>query len=288
MQVKYCNAICQKKHWPTHKKQCKLRVAELRDEALFKDPPVKEDCPICFLPMADKLISCITLPPATLLSVPIYDFAKVNEELENEPTERYYPCCWKSICEGCIYSFAQSGNIDKCPFCNSSRASETNGELVEELMKRVEANDAASIYFLAGYYLRGLRGVEQDHARAIEQFTKSAELGYSKAHNNLAGIYHEGRDVKKAKFHFEAAAMLGHEAARCNLGAMEYNSGNMERAVKHWTIGATAGDYKAMHHLITSFKRGHVSRESIDSTLEAYNNSCAEMRSTARDAYSVL
>jgi hypothetical protein len=59
----------------------------------------------------------------------------------------------------------------------------------------------------------------------------------------------------------------------------------MERAVKHWTIVASAGGYKAMHHLITSFKRGHISRESIESTLKDYNNSCAEMRSEARDNY---
>ena len=66
MQVKYCNAECQKSHWATHKKQCKLRAAELRDEALFKDPPSKEDCPICFLPMSKELLSCVSLPPATI------------------------------------------------------------------------------------------------------------------------------------------------------------------------------------------------------------------------------
>jgi hypothetical protein len=31
-----------------HKADCKLRVAELRDEALFKDPPAKEDCPTSY------------------------------------------------------------------------------------------------------------------------------------------------------------------------------------------------------------------------------------------------
>ena len=46
--VKYCDATCQRNHWKKHKKQCKQRAAELRDEALFKDPPPKEDCPICF------------------------------------------------------------------------------------------------------------------------------------------------------------------------------------------------------------------------------------------------
>ena len=73
--------------------------------------------------------------------------------------------------------------------------------------------------------------------------------------------------------------MAGLVGARCNLGSTEANSGNMERAVKHWTIAASAGDYTAMQTLRTSFEKGHVSRESIDSTLAAYNNSCAEMRS---------
>ena len=58
----------------------------------------------------------------------------------------------------------------------------------------------------------------------------------------------------------------------------------MERAVKHWTIAASAGHYRAMHHLRTGFEGGFVSRESIDSSLTAYNNSRAEMRSKARDA----
>ena len=78
--------------------------------------------------------------------------------------------------------------------------------------------------------------------------------------------------------------MAGNEGARCNLGSLEANSGNMERAVKHWTIAASAGDYGAMHELRVGFEKGYVSRESIDSTLTAYNNSCVEMRSEAREA----
>jgi len=79
MFVRYCNADCQRNHWPSHKKECKLRAAKLHDVALFKDPPAKEDCPICFLPMPYKFILCITLPPATIMSVPVYDFAIANE-----------------------------------------------------------------------------------------------------------------------------------------------------------------------------------------------------------------
>jgi hypothetical protein len=95
MHVKYCDAMCQRNHWPKHKIDCKQRAAQLRDEALFKDPPPKEDCPICFLPMPTRLICCISLPPATISSVPIYDFAIANEELATEDTDIYYPCCGK-------------------------------------------------------------------------------------------------------------------------------------------------------------------------------------------------
>ena len=109
MSVKYCDATCQRNHWPMHKKECKLRAAELRDEALFNDPPMKEDCPICFLPMPDKLICCVSLTPATIHSVPIYNFMKAHEELAGKATEEYFPCCGKSVCGGCAHSFHSSG-----------------------------------------------------------------------------------------------------------------------------------------------------------------------------------
>jgi hypothetical protein len=284
MSVKYCNAACQRNHWPKHKTACKLRAAELRDEALFKDPPPKEDCPICFLPMPIKIISCVSLPPATILSVPIYDFANEHEELADEDTEAYFPCCGKSICKGCLYSYSMNGK-DKCPFCNAERLGKTDVEKDGEVMKRAETNDPASIYMLANFYRNGRVGLQQDHAKAMELCVRAADLGYSKAHNNLGKLYHEGENMKKAKFHFEAAAMAGHNGARNNLGCLEYNSGNEERAMKHLTIAASAGDYYSMHELGTFFEKGCVSRESINSTLEAYNNSCAEMRSENRDAY---
>ena len=87
-----------------------------------------------------------------------------------------------------------------------------------------------------------------------------------------------------AKFHYEAAAMAGYEMARYNLGCMERRSGNIVRAVKHWTIAASSGSYLAIHNLQVALKHGYVSRDSINSALTAYNSSCAEMRSEARDS----
>ena len=285
MSVKYCNAMCQHKHWSTHKKICKQRAAELRDEALFKDPPPKEDCPICFLPMPVKLLCCISLLPATLLSVPIYDYAFVNQELELGDTdmEGYYPCCGKSICRGCVDSFYKSGNIGKCPYCKAERRKKTDEEMVEEMTKRVEANDPVSICVLANSYHHGV-GFQQDHARAIVLYAKAAELGCSQAHYYLGELYENGGDLKKAKFHREAAAMAGHEVARYSLGCMDHTSGHQDRALKHWKISASAGYYHSMQILIILFNQGIVSRDSVDSTLTSYNNSCAEMRSEARNA----
>ena len=285
MSVKYCNAQCQRNHWPKHKKECKRRAAELLDVALFKDPPPKEECPICFLPMTINLISCISLPPATTSSVPICEFADAHQELADEPMEQYYSCCGKSICGGCVYSFRQSGNERKCPFCNSDRAGKTDEDYVQELMKRAKANDAHSSYVLGTWYLRGVRGLQQDRTKAMELIAKAADLGSSHAQFRLGDIYDEGGDLQKSKFHYEAAAMAGHELARFNLVLLEGKGGNGEQALKHCIISASAGCYRAMNCLNTLFEGGAVSRESIDSTLNAYNNSCVEMRSEARDAH---
>jgi TPR repeat protein len=218
------------------------------------------------------------------MSVPIYDYAKANQEFAHMGTEQYYSCCGKYICNGCVHSFAKSGNDEKCPFCNSDR-DKTDEEDNEDLMKRVEANDVGAMHVLGSYYYHGQYGLQQDLAKAMELWNQAAKLGSSKAHYNLGVYYDKGGDLKKAKFHWEAAAMAGHEIARYNLGQMELGSGNMERAVKHWMISASAGHYAAMHNMLVAFSQGSVSIDQINSTLTAYNNVCAEMRSEARDAF---
>jgi hypothetical protein len=263
------------------------RAAELRDEALFKDPPpAKEDCPICFLPMPSNVICCISLPPATIFSVPIYDYAVANEELAGKATEVYYSCCGKSVCGGCVHSFAKCGNMRICPFCKAEDRY-TYIDVVEELMKRVNVQDGGAMCELAKYYYHGLEGLQQDRTKAIELFTRAAKLGSSSAHHYLGVHYDKGGNLKKAKFHFEAAAMAGHELTRHNLASLEGKSGFVGRlrAMKHLMIGASSGCYTAMHFMQKAFEQGLISRDEIDSILTAYNNSCAEMRSEARDAY---
>ena len=217
-----------------HKKECKQRAAELYDKALFKDPPAKEDCPICFLPMPAIIICCISLLPVTVTSVSIYDFAVEHEELAAEATDGYYSYCGKSICKGCIHSFHKSGNIWTCAFCKGVN-DRTDLDRVEEIMKRVEANDDGATY--------GQLGLQQDLAKAMELRTQAAKLGSSQAHYHLGNEYRERGDSKKAKFHYGAAAMAGYKTVRFNLGLMEYLSGNVEQYLNHWTIAASCGSF---------------------------------------------
>ena len=173
----------------------------------------------------------------------------------------------------------------KCPFCNSERMGKTDEEKVEEIMRRVEANDAGAVYILGCSYDDGSRGLQQNRTKAKEVWTQAAKLGSSKADFALGRFYDVGGDLKKAKFYYETAAMAGHESARNNLGIMEGKSGNAKRGVKHLRIAASAGSYHAMHTMRKLFENGLVSRNAMGSTLTAYNNACVEMRSEARDAF---
>jgi TPR repeat protein len=182
-----------------------------------------------------------------------------------------------------------SGNDKKCLFCKADFLDRTTDEeKVEDMMKRVEVNDAGAMCALALYYYRGQLGLLPDQEKAMQLYTRAVELGSSQAHFALGSIYDEGGDFKKAKVDYEAAAMAGHDDAIYNLGNMEMKSNKIDRALKHWMIAASAGNHKALRALITCLEIGHVgyvSRESIDSSLRAYNTSCTEMRSEARDAY---
>jgi TPR repeat protein len=255
--VKYCSVTCQRLNWPSHKKECKQRTAKLHDESLFKQPPPKDDCPICFLPML---------------------FAY-------QGMASFYPCCGKVVCIGCDYSCLASGNR-KCPFCKTSLERE-HAIILEKTMKRVEANDVNSMTNLGCFYANGSLGLQQDRNKALELLTRAAELGSSEAHYLIGGVYYQGvgieKDVKKAIHHLELAAMAGHEAARYDLGVREHNSGNMERAIKHWTISASAGCRDSMTAIQREFERGRLQIGLYEMTMKAYNDSCAEMRSKARE-----
>ena len=204
--VKYCNRDCQIAHRPKHKKACRKRAAELHDLELFKQPPKKEDCPICMLPLP-------------LLHTGF----------------QYRSCCGKIICGGCVLAVAlRDEDEQKCPFCRTP-APYSIKEFNECLQKRVELDDSGAIFMLGNYYRNGDDGFPQDYTKALELFVRAGDLGHAKAYCNVGYAYENGRgvekDKKKATHYYELAAIGGDVTSRYNLGNNEQREGNMNRAL---------------------------------------------------------
>ena len=162
--VKYCHVTCQKAHRKQHKKECRKRAAEIHDEKLFKQPPRREECPICFLRM------------------PSFEMGW-----------KYNACCGKIICSGCAYAGAKmDGNVDQlCPFCRAV-APKTDEEGMKQIQKRVEVDDAQAIYELGVCYSQGIYGLPQDYAKASELWLQAGQLGNAGSYNNVGVTYDNG------------------------------------------------------------------------------------------------
>ena len=235
-----------------HKKACKKRAAELHDEKLFKEPPPREECLICFLPLP--------------LDTDQIDFKS---------------CCGKPICGGCTYAMIETAKTNKqkrlCAFCRTPPPADEE-EIVKRIMKLMEKSNAHAIFELAGYYERGTYG---------ELWMKAGELGRDDAYINLGNSYHSGSgveiDMKKAKYYYELAAMNGAVYARHNIGALEGQAGNIHRATKHFILAARAGSKPSLDDVKRGYKHGVVTKDEYASALRSYQKSQDEMKSEARD-----
>eukprot|EP00984_Skeletonema_dohrnii_P016042 scaffold7040_cov100-Skeletonema_dohrnii-CCMP3373.AAC.1 len=257
--VKYCSVKCQKDHRPKHKRACKKRAAELRDEILFKQPESTHlgDCPICCIPLP------LDLKKSTMMS-----------------------CCSKVICKGCSHANQkrefEERRDQKCPFCREPTP-DTAEECNKQMMKRIEMNDPVALCQEGGVqYMKG------NYHSAFDYFTKAAKLGEVEAHCKLARLYHDGHGVEKDKgkevHHLEEAAIGGHPLARYGLGFYESKNGNRERAVKHWIIAATHGYDLSIKALMDEFRRGFVSKDDLAATLRVHQAVLDATKSPQREA----
>ena len=252
--VRYCSVKCQREHRPQHKKECKKRAAELRDEILFKQPESTNlgDCPICFLPFS------IDLKKSSMM-----------------------PCCSKIVCIGCDHANQKREGEDVCPFCRHP-APTSQEESDMNRMRRVEANDPFA------FRRMGERcSDEKDYKSAVEYWTKAAELGDVGAHYNLSISYRDGlgveKDEKKKVYHSEQAAIGGDPFARSHLGCEEWSNGRTDRAVKHWIIAAKLQDEKAVGALKEAYREGCVRKEDFASALRGHQAAVDSTKSPQRD-----
>ena len=268
--VKYCNRDCQIAHRPQHKKTCKKRAAELYDEGLFKDPPPREECPICMLPL------------------PL-----------NRGQTNYQLCCGKIICFGCIHAMVtedirrgkKNEEVGMCPYCRTPHFS-SEEEDIKRMMNLMEKGNADAFQVHAGHYAQGIKGMPQDWTKANELLLKAGELGCAEAYSKLGYSYDYGRgveaDKKKAKHFYELAAMKGDVHARHNLGCVEGQAGNMDRAYKHFMLAARSGYHESLDEIKEGFMAGLVTKHEYGNTLRAYQTRVDEMESEARDKATMI
>ncbi len=257
--VKYCSVDCQRNHRSQHKKACKKRAAEIRDDRLFTQPEESHlgECPICCLPLP--------LDPSKF---------SLNS------------CCCKHTCDGCDYANKmrelEQRLEQRCPYCREPMP-KTKEEADQYEMERVKANDPIALCGLGNNCED-----EGDYDGAFEHWAKSAKLGDAEAHNNLSMLYREGlgveKDEKKSVYHAEEAAIGGHPEARFNLAVYEKNAERFDRAMKHWIIAANLGYDHALEEVKRGFAYEVVSKEDFESALRGHQAAVNATKSQQRSA----
>ena len=244
----------------------KLSVSDKEeyDDKLFKDPPPKEDCPICMLPMP-------------------FDYGMCGVSMA------FQACCGKLVCTGCILAAEdemKKGTMKElCPFCRVAVPSSYE-ELEKRNKKRLSLKDAEAFYTLGAEYESGSTIVQQNTKKAIELWKQGAELGSLTAVYQLGVRYFYGegveKDENKAMYHWKVAAIGGHERARFYLGVREFDYGNKGIAMKHWMIAAKSGYDDALKEVGKGYKHGLVTKDEFAIALRAHKDSQDEMKSTQR------
>ena len=212
--VKYCSVDCQKLHRNQHKKACKKRAAELKDERLYSqghERPEEDSCPICTL----------TIP------LPMVEHSVVN------------CCCMKRVCHGCHLAAKKRGMFD-CPFCRTPYPS-NDADALAMVRARVKKKDPEANQLLGEKYYHGELGLQKDMRKAVELYAEAAELGSIDAIYYLGVAYDCGEGIQQDKVKgiqsWTKAAMQGHVESRYNLGWIEGQKGNHDRAVRHPHLG---------------------------------------------------
>ena len=259
--VKYCSVDCQKTHRKLHKKACKKRSAELKDERLYSQGHERQEadfCPICTLPMQFPL----------------------------EKNSSFNPCCMKRLCNGCMFA-AMKRNMSDCPFCREHYCLKGDAEILEKIQARVVKKDPDAIMFLGEQIESGMLGLERNMSRAVALWTEAAELGSADACFHLGLCYTNGDGVAqnfaRGVSFYEKAAMLGQTIARHSLGCFDGQIGNNDRAVRHLLISAKMGYTPSLETFKLMFKNGFAKKSHYAEALKGYQDALEEMKSPERD-----
>ena len=142
---------------------------------------------------------------------------------------------------------------------------------------------------LANNYRLG-KGIEENHAKALELYKESADLGLPEAQCALGTIYKEGliveKDYKKAREYYEKAVEQGFAPAQVYLGLMYKQSSHYDirdengcyyndkvaykKAVELFRLAANQGDAKGQNNLAIMLLAGRGIDKDEKSALELF------------------
>ncbi|EJK74851.1 hypothetical protein THAOC_03444 [Thalassiosira oceanica] len=186
--VKYCGVDCQRAHRKQHKKACKQRVAELKDEQLYgqgHERPEWQFCPICTLP--------IPLP----INNGADGLAMVQTRLEKKDPEAINFL-------GAEYYYASLGmrkDIRKA---------------VELWSEAAKLGSIEALCHLGVAYYEG-EEVQQDKAKGVEFFKRAAMQGHIESRVKLGTIEGKKGNHERAAKHFQISAKMGDERSLENI-----------------------------------------------------------------------
>ena len=263
--VNYCGVDCQKAHRKQHKKACKQRAAELKEEQLYSQGHEREEggfCPICTLPMP----------------FPVAAHSVVS------------PCCLKSVCGGCSLAAAKRG-MEDCPFCRTPFPKDDSDTLAM-VQARVEKKDPVAIYNLGKNYFYGAYGLQKDMRKAFQLYHEAAELGSTQALYNLGNAYYLGDGVKadeaKSLQFYEKGAVRGSAFCRYELGTKEGSVGKFSSAYRHLLISAKMGHKESVEAIKNIFMVGAATKEQYDQAVKGYQDAAEEMKSPEREEAKII
>jgi TPR repeat protein len=169
----------------------------------------------------------------------------------------------------------------RCVYCREP-LSKSEEEYDKQVMKRIKKNDPVAMTDMGKKHYG-----EGDYVKAVEYFTKAAELDHANGHACLATLYFDGKgvekDMKKAIHHSEQAAIGGHHGSRYLLASHEIENGSMEKAVKHLNIAANLGDEESLKFIKELFMKGLVIKEGYAAALRGYQAAVNETKSAERE-----
>eukprot|EP00985_Skeletonema_marinoi_P006884 scaffold3011_cov130-Skeletonema_marinoi.AAC.9 len=181
--VRYCSIACQRDHIPKHLRKCTKRVAELREELLFKQPASthREDCPICMSRKAQMSILSHFLPSG-------------DEQIAKQRLKRIE-------LNDPVAITSEGLGLDK------------NGDYVKAFecyTKAAALGDIEAHHRLAMLYHWG-QGVEKDKRKEMYHFKEAAVGGHPTARHNLGCDELNNGNPEKAAKHWIIAATHGND-----------------------------------------------------------------------------